>query len=99
MQNSEPVPIEIFAQQVLGIKAATSITDNWPIKPEVVMQVVVKHLQDLGYYTVSPFGQYDIVKEEVLHFLNNSVQIIDLIEKAKKTAAAAAQRGKVQRDM
>ena len=98
MLNAEVVPIEVFVSQVLATKAALSITDSWPLKSEVVMQVVVKHFQDCGMYTVSPFGQHNVVKEEVLFFLKNSTQIIEMIEKAKKAAAAAAQRGKTQQE-
>lgn len=94
MLNTEIIPLEIFVHQVMSTKQVTQIVDSWPLKSESISEVVVKHFHDLGVYSVSPFGQYDVMREELIFFLQNSQYLIDLIDKAKKAAAAAAQRGR-----
>ena len=96
MQNVETVPIEIFVAQILATKPALKIVEHWPLKSEVVMAIVVRHFHDLGVYRVSPFGQSEVMLDEVLSFLQNSPQILDMIDKAKRAAAAAAQRGRMK---
>lgn len=98
MLNTETIPIEIFVAQVMATKAVTQITDSWPLKSEAILEVVIKHFSDLGVYSVSPFGQYDVMREELMFFLQNSQHIIDIIDKAKKVAAAAAQRGRMTQE-
>ncbi len=99
MGNVESVPVELFVTQVLSMKVALNITDSWPLKQEAIQNAVIKHLNDIGIYTVKPFGQGDIVKKEILFFLKHSSLILDLIDKAKRAAAAAAQRGKSSQDV
>ena len=96
--NTEKVPVEIFVQQVMATKAAMAVTDQWPIKSEMVIQIVIKHLNDIGIFHVSPGGQDHTIRQEILFFLRNSSLIMELIEKAKRAAAAAAQRGRAQQD-
>lgn len=96
MLNTEVIPVEVFVAQVMATKLVSQITDSWPLKSESILDVVVKHFHDLGIYSVSPFGQYDVMREELVFFLQNSQLIIDMIDKAKKAAAAAAQRGRAQ---
>jgi hypothetical protein len=96
--NTEKVPVEVFIQQVLATKAAQQIIDQWPIKAEVVLQIVIRHLNDMGIYMVNPVGQDPVVRKEIIFFLKNSSAIMDLIDKAKRAAAAAAQRGKATQD-
>lgn len=98
MRNTEDVPVEIFVTQVIATKPAMQITENWPLKAEVILQVVIKHFHDLGIYRVAPLGQSEAMRDEVLHFLRNSTTIIDMIDKAKKAAALASQRGRVSID-
>jgi hypothetical protein len=52
----------------------------------------------MGIYSVNPIGQDPIVRKEIIFFLKNSSAIMDLIDKAKRAAAAAAQRGKATQD-
>ena len=92
--NTEKVPVEIFVQQVLSTKSAQRIIDQWPVKAENILQIVTKHLNDIGIYMVAPAGQDKVVQKSILFFLNNSTQIIEMIDKAKQAAALAAQRGK-----
>lgn len=94
MLNVEPVPIEVFVVQVMSTKEAQQITDNWPLKSEAILSVVIKHFHDLGVFQIKPFGQDDVMRQELLFFLRNSPQILDMIDKAKRAAAAAAQRGR-----
>ncbi len=96
--NFEKVPVEIFTQQVLQSKPAMQITDQWPLKIEVVQQVVIKHLLEIGIYMVNPVGQEQLIRKEILYFLKNSAVILEMIDKAKKAAAAAAQRGRNMTD-
>jgi hypothetical protein len=96
--NNEQVPVEVFVQQVMATKPALAITDQWPIKAEMVVQIVIKHLNDIGIFHVAPGGQDHTIRQEILFFLRNSSTIMDLIEKAKRAAAAAAQRGRAQQD-
>jgi hypothetical protein len=98
MQNVETVPIEIFINQVLSTKAALQIVENWPLKSEAITAVVVKHFHDIGIYRVNPLGQSSVIGEEILFFLKNSPQILDMIDKAKRAAAAIAQRGRMNSD-
>jgi hypothetical protein len=98
MINNEKVPVEIFVNQVMATKPALAITDQWPIKAEMVIQIVIRHLNDLGFYHVMPGGQDHVIRKEILFFLKNSSTIMELIDKAKKAAAAAAQRGRAQQD-
>jgi hypothetical protein len=97
--NTEKVPVEIFVQQVLGTKAAQRIIDQWPVKGEDVIQIVTKHLNSIGIFMVSPAGQDKIVQKSILFFLNNSSLILEMIDKAKRAAALAAQRGKSTQDV
>lgn len=98
MLNTEVIPVEVFTAQVMATKQVTTITDSWPLKSEAIVDVVIKHFHDLGIYSVSPFGQYDVLREELVFFLQNSQVIIEMIDKAKKAAAAAAQRGRANVD-
>jgi hypothetical protein len=92
--NTEKVPVEIFVLQVLSMKAAQRISDQWPVKAENILHLVTKHLNDIGIYMVAPAGQDKVVQKEILFFLANSTQIVEMIDKAKQAAALAAQRGK-----
>ena len=96
--NTEKVPAAVFIQQVLATKAAQNIIDQWPIKVEIVLQIVTKHLNDMGLYMVNPVGQDPVVRKEIIFFLKNSSAIMELIDKAKRAAAIAAQRGKSTAD-
>lgn len=96
MQNVESIPIEIFVAQEMATKAAMQIIENWPLKSEAIFNVVIKHFHDIGIYRVEPFGQNVVVRQELLLFLKNSSQILDMIDKAKRAAAAANSRGRSQ---
>ncbi|MCX6124438.1 MAG: hypothetical protein NTV34_06770 [Proteobacteria bacterium] len=95
MQNVENVPVEVFINQVMARKAAQQIVEHWPLKSELVLAVVIKHFHDIGMYRVNPFGQGKVIEAELLFFLKNSPQILDMIDKAKRAAAAIAQRGRM----
>ncbi|MCX6116964.1 MAG: hypothetical protein NT027_05445 [Proteobacteria bacterium] len=99
MQNVESIPIEVFVVQVMATKVAMQIVENWPLKSEAILAILVKHFNDLGIYQVNPFGQADVVKEEILFFLKNSPQILEMIAKAKKAAKVASQRGRANDDV
>lgn len=92
--NTEKVPVDVFVLQVMATKAARNIMDDWPIKPEMLVSIVTKHLKDLNIYTVSPAGQDELIRKEILFFLKNSSVILEIIEKAKQAAYVAAERGK-----
>lgn len=96
MQNLETVPIEIFVVQMMSTKVANQITENWPLKSEAILTVVIKHFHDIGIYSVKPFGQGAVIRDELLYFLKNSPQILDMIDKAKRAALAASQRGRME---
>jgi len=98
--KSEKIPTEIFVQQVFSTRAVQQIIDNWPIKSEVILQAINKHLIDLGIYSVSPLGQGPVVRKEIIFFLKNSPTLIELIAKAQRAAAeaAASSRNRVGRD-
>lgn len=98
--KSEKIPTEIFVQQVFATRAVQQIIDNWPIKSEVILQAINKHLSDLGIYSVSPLGQGPVVHKEIIFFLKNSPALIELIAKAQRAAAAAAasSRNRIGRD-
>jgi len=98
MQNVEAIPVEIFVVQELAKKSATQIIENWPLKSEAIVNVVVKHFHDLGIYRIEPFAHSEVMRGELLHFLRNSPQILEMIDKAKKAAAAASQRGRANQD-
>lgn len=98
MLNVETVPVEVFIVQVMSTKAAHQIIENWPLKSEAILSIVIKHFHDIGIYRVNPLGQSDVLREEVYYFLKNSPQILDMIDKAKRAAAAATQRGKMNAD-
>jgi hypothetical protein len=94
MQNVEAVPIESFVVQVMSTKVAQQIVENWPLKSEQILSIVIKHFQDLGVYQVNPFGQQEVIRAELLYFLQNSPQILERIAKAKKAAKDATARGR-----
>lgn len=94
MQNNESVPIEVFVVQILSTKVALQIIEHWPLKSEAIINTVIKHYQDIGIYQVSPAGQSEVLKDSILFYLKNSPQIIDMIDKAKRAALAATQRGR-----
>lgn len=91
---TEKVPIEVFVTQVMTTKAARQIIDDWPIKPEMIVNIVVKHFRDMSIFDVQPAGQEPLIRKEILYFLQNSSVILELIDKAKKAASAAAERGR-----
>ncbi len=99
MQNVESIPIEVFVVQVMGTKVANQIVENWPLKSEAILSIVIKHFNDLGIYQVNPFGQADVIRDEILYFLKNSPQLLEMIAKAKKAAKLASQRGRVNQDV
>jgi hypothetical protein len=94
MVNTESVPTDIFVIQVMSTKAARRIYDDWPIKPEQLLSITIKHLKDLDIYQVKPGEHEKIVREEILFFLKNSSIILELIDKARQAAFLAAQRGR-----
>ena len=98
--KSEKIPTEIFVQQVFATRAVQQIIDNGPIKSEVILQAINKHLIDLGIYSVSPLGQGPVVRKEIIFFLKNSPTLIELIAKAQRAAAeaAASSRNRIGRD-
>lgn len=92
--NTEKVPTDIFVMQVLSTKAARRIIDDWPIKPEQLVSIAIKHLKDLNIYQVTPGQHEEIVRNEILFFLKNSSVILEMINKARHAAYLAAQRGR-----
>jgi hypothetical protein len=92
---TEKVPTEVFVIQVMATKSARQIMDDWPIKPEMLVHIVTKHIRDLNIYHVHPGGQDALIRQEILFFLKNSSIILEMIDKAKRAAMAAAERGRV----
>lgn len=90
----EPVPIEFFAAQYLEDKACKQITDSWPIKAEIVHQIIVKHFTELGVFTVHPFGHARAIKEEIVFVLRNSPTLLEMIERARKAALLSSQKSR-----
>jgi len=98
--KSEKVPLEVFVRQVFSTRAVQQIVDQWPIKAEIGFGLVMKHLEDLGIFSVEPLVQGPIVSKQIIFFLQNSPAIIESIAKAKKTASDAARsnRNRLGRD-
>jgi hypothetical protein len=92
--NTEKVPTEVFVMQVMSTKAARRIIDDWPIKPEQLVNIALKHLKDLNIFQVAPGEHEEIVRNEILFFLKNSSVILEMINKARHAAYLAAQRGR-----
>ena len=88
--KSEKVPLEVFVRQVFSTRAVQQIVDQWPIKSEIGFGLVMKHLEDLGIFSVEPLVQGPIVSKQIIFFLQNSPAIIESIAKAKKAASDAA---------
>ena len=99
MSIGDPLPLETFVAIVLEERATGYIINSWPIKLEILHALVCKHFQDLGIYKVSPFQQADIIRSDIRFFLQNSPQIVDMIDKARRAATLAAQRGKANSDV
>lgn len=93
--NTEKVPVDVFVMQVMATKAARRIFDDWPIKPEQLLSIIIKHLKDLNIFQVGPGEHEKIVRDEILFFLKNSSVILEMINKARHAAFLAAQRGRV----
>lgn len=96
MLNVEPVPIEVFVTQILSTKSALVIIESWPLKLEAIQIVVIKHFHDIGIYNVHPIAQNDVIHAQILSFLKNSSQILEMIDRAKKAAAIVAARGRMR---
>lgn len=80
--------------QVMSTKAARRVYDDWPIKPEQLVEITIKHLKGLNIFQVAPGEHEKIVQNEILFFLKNSSTILELINKARQAAHLAAQRGR-----
>ena len=98
--KSEKVPVEIFVQQVFATRAVQQVVDQWPMKAEVGYSLVIKHLEELGIFSVEPLEQGPIISKQIIFFLKNSPAIIESIAKARKAAADAARssRNRLGRD-
>ena len=88
--KSEKVPVEIFVQQVFATRAVQQVVDQWPIKAEVGFNLVLRHLEELGIFSVEPIAQGPIISKQIIFFLQNSPAIVESIAKARKAAADAA---------
>lgn len=92
--GAEKIPIEVFVMTTLATKQCMTITDNWPIKVEVIQGVVTKHFQELGIYSVHSYGQAEQMLKEVMYVLKNSPILLEMIEKARRIAAQNAARNR-----
>ncbi len=92
--NTEKIPIEVFVMQVMATKSARRIFDDWPIKPEQLVEITIKHLKSLHIFQVTPGEHEKIVRDEILFYLQNSSVILEMINKARQAAFLAAQRGR-----
>jgi len=72
----------------------TSFLDACKKKADIGFGLTVKHLEDLGIFTVEPLLQGPIVKKQILFFLENSPAILEAIARTKKAAADAARSNK-----
>lgn len=87
--KSEKVPLEIFVRQVFASRAVQQIVDRWPIKSEIGFNLVLKHLDELGIFTVEPIVQGPVISKQIIFFLQNSPAIIEAIAKTRRAADAA----------
>ena len=92
--KSEKVPLEVFVRQVFATRAVQQIVDRWPIKAEIGLDLVVKHLEELGIFTVEPMVQGPVISKQIVFFLQNSPSIIEAIAQTRKAAAKAAKSSK-----
>jgi hypothetical protein len=92
--KSEKVPTDVFVQQVFATRAVQKLVNQWPMKSDIGFALTVKHLEELGIFSVEPLLQGPIVKKQILFFLENSPAILETIAKTKKAAADAARSNK-----
>lgn len=92
--KSEKVPMEVFVREVFATRTVQQIVDRWPIKSEVGLNLVLRHLEDLGIFAVEPMVQGPIISKQIVFFLENSPSIIEAIAKTRKAAADAAKSSK-----
>ncbi|NDE13881.1 hypothetical protein EBZ80_03020 [bacterium] len=94
MLSTESLPIEEFVSMQMASPQARAIMNTWPLPPERVEIVVLQYFQSLGIYTVAPFGQKEVLKEQLLRYLVSSTELADMIEKARRASLKEERRNK-----
>jgi hypothetical protein len=92
MLSLEPLPIEEFVHMELLTIEARRIMSSWPLPPEKVEAIVVKYFRSLGIIIVQPFGQKEVLKEQLLRYLRTSTELADMIDKARRASLREERR-------
>lgn len=79
---TEPLPIEIFVATRFTEKSITNITENWRVEPEQLQKMIVSYFREMGIFAVLPTMEAEL-KETLLHWLQNSPEIYQLVKKAE----------------
>lgn len=92
MLSTESLPIEEFVALELATPQARTIMNTWPLPPEKVEVVVTNYFQSLGIYSVAPFAQKEVLKGQLLRYLESSTELADMIDKARRASLKEERR-------
>jgi hypothetical protein len=78
--DTEAVPIELFVEAALRSKDVEKLIGPWRIESQVLSRIVVKHIREMGIFTVQP-GHRDVMLQTVVQHLKHSPEILALRHK------------------
>jgi len=82
----DPVPITQFVTRQYETKAVQRIVESWRLDPKMVIDRVVEHFREMGFYVVT-FHQEAILIAELHRHLRHSPDIIKLVQRARAEEA------------
>ena len=92
MLSTESLPIEEFVAMELATQHARTLMSAWPLPPEKVEVVVTHYFQSLGIYSVQPCAQKEVLKAQLLRYLESSTELSEMIEKARRASLKEERR-------
>ena len=78
--NTEAVPIELFVDAALRSKDVEKLIGPWRMESQLLSRIVVKHIREMGIFTVLP-GHRDVILQTVMQHLKYSPEILALRHK------------------
>lgn len=74
MRFFNPMPIELYINKLIASdkKKVKEIYDKWHIEQDFIIDNLVDHFYALGIETVNPYEFEEMVRNEVIYFLENS---------------------------
>lgn len=79
----EPIPLYIFIKQSFEYKEIKSVTDQWRVETQQLINIILAQINELGIYEVNP-GMEVYMRKILLEFLRTSPEIIKMVHEAER---------------